>query len=170
MSGECTSPIKIMKENCFEIRYRTASYEELGDKEKEVINAACRATEKSYAPYSRFFVGAAVWLENDVIVSGSNQENAAYPSGICAERTALFYANNQYPDQPVRILAIAARSEEGFTEAPVTPCGACRQVMLETETRFGCPMRILLYGKKKILIIEGTGSLLPFSFGQDFLT
>ena len=130
-----------------------------------MIDKAKEATSRSYAPYSKFSVGAAALLKNGVIVTGTNQENAAYPSGTCAERTTLFYANSQYPDQPVQTLAIAARNEQGkFLEDPITPCGACRQVMLEMETRYRQPMRILLYGEKEIYEMQKVGDLLPFSF------
>ena len=92
-------------------------------------------------------------------------ENAAYPSGLCAERTTLFYANSQHPDQAVTTLAIAARNEHNeFLESPIPPCGACRQVMLETEKRFKHPMRVLLYGKKGIYELKNVGELLPLSF------
>lgn len=146
----------------------TCSYDELSEKDRMVMEAAIKATERSYAPYSKFSVGAAVLLANGEILSGSNQENAAYPSGLCAERTTLFYANSQYPNQAVYTLAVAARNEGGFLEHPIPPCGSCRQVVLETEKRFDTPIRILLYGKKEIFIIKGIKSLLPLSFdGSD---
>ena len=88
----------------------------------------------------------------------------AYPSGLCAERTTLFYANSQYPDQPVNTLAIAARTEKDFIETPIPPCGACRQVILETEKRYGQPIRILLYGRECIYEVKSIGDLLPLSF------
>ena len=135
----------------------------------EMLKEAKEAASKAYAPYSRFRVGAVALLSNGEMISGSNQENAAYPSGICAERTALFYANSQYPDQPVIMLAIAAKSQEGFTQTPITPCGACRQVIMETEKRFGHPIKILLYGEKETIIIEGVKALLPFSFDNNYL-
>ena len=122
------------------------------------------ATKRSYAPYSKFSVGAAARLNNDVIVTGTNQENAAYPSGLCAERTTLFYANSQYPDQAVATLAVAARTERDFLDAPIPPCGACRQVILETEKRFNQPMRILLYGKEEVYEVKSIRDLLPLSF------
>src|SRR5699024_9590066 len=112
------------------------------------------ATRRSYAPYSHFSVGAAALLANGVVVTGTNQENAAYPSGLCAERTTLFYANSQYPDQAVVTLAIAARTEKDFIDTPIPPCGACRQVILETEKRYKQPIRILLYGKKCIYEVQ----------------
>lgn len=158
-----------MKEIKLEIPIGSCTYNELSPEEQQLINAACEATQRSYAPYSRFSVGAAALLENGIVVTGTNQENAAYPSGTCAERTTIFYANSQYPDQAVKTLAIAARSEEGFLDTPISPCGACRQVLLETEKRYGKPMRILLYGKKEIFIIQSVASLLPLCFDSDFL-
>ncbi len=158
-----------MKEIKLEIPVTVCSYDELTEEERRLINAAREATQRSYAPYSHFSVGAAALLENGIIVTGTNQENAAYPSGTCAERTTLFYANSQYPDQAVRTLAIAARSEEGFVDTPISPCGSCRQVLLETEKRFGKPIRVLLYGKEQIYILEGVSNLLPLSFGAEFL-
>lgn len=143
-------------------------FDELNAADKLLIESAMEATKKSYAPYSKFSVGAAALLADGTIVTGSNQENAAYPSGLCAERTTLFYANSQYPDQPVNTLAIAARTERDFIDNPIPPCGACRQVILETEKRYNRPIRILLYGKKEIYIIKGIRDLLPLSFdGSD---
>ena len=144
-------------------------YNELTEIQKKLVEQAKEACLRAYAPYSQFNVGAAALLDNGEIVAGSNQENAAYPSGTCAERTTLFYANSQYPDQPVMTLAIAARSESGYLESPITPCCACRQVLLETEQRYQQPMRILLYSLNDIYVIEGTKDLLPLSFGKDFL-
>ena len=141
--------------------------EELTAEEQHLIQLAIEATGRSYAPYSKFCVGAAVRLDNGVEITGSNQENAAYPSGLCAERTALFYAGAQYPDQPVRMLAIAARGTDGeLTEEPTGPCGGCRQVIIESETRAKGPIRILLYGKKKTYVIEGVRPLMPLTFSE----
>lgn len=154
-----------MKELNLQITLKIYEYEELTAADRELLDAACEATHRSYSPYSHFSVGAAARLANSIVVSGSNQENAAYPSGLCAERTTLFYANSRYPDQPVETLAIAARNERGeFLDAPIPPCGACRQVMLETEKRFHRPMRILLYGKQGIYEVKRVGDLLPLSF------
>lgn len=158
-----------MKRIKLEIEIETCIYQELSAEDKQLIDAAKEATNRSYAPYSKFSVGAAALLNNGIIVTGTNQENAAYPSGLCAERTTLFYANSQYPDQPVRTLAIAARTQTGFLESPIPPCGACRQVLMETEQRYNQPMRVLLYGEKEIFIINGTKDLLPLSFGSEFL-
>ncbi len=145
------------------------SYEELTDEEKKLVDAAKEASNRSYAPYSRFQVGAAVRLAGGVLVSGSNQENAAYPSGICAERTTLFYANSQYPDRAVEALAIAAQTGGKFIEHPTAPCGACRQVILETEERYRHPIRIYLYGTDEVYIVNSIVSLLPLCFGKSDL-
>lgn len=139
-------------------------FEELTKADQILLKSAMEATSRSYAPYSRFSVGAAALLGNGTVVTGTNQENAAYPSGLCAERTTLFYANSQYPDQPITTLAIAARTENDFIEKPIPPCGACRQVILETEKRYKQPIRILLYGKECIYEIKNIGDLLPLSF------
>ena len=126
-------------------------YDELNDTDRALLDDAIEATRRSYAPYSHFSVGAAALLANGVVVTGTNQENAAYPSGLCAERTTLFYANSQYPDQAVVTLAIAARTEKDFIDTPIPPCGACRQVILETEKRYKQPIRILLYRQEVYL-------------------
>ena len=115
-------------------------------------------------PYSKFHVGAAALLEDGTIVTGSNQENAAYPSGLCAERVALFHAGHQYPDMPVVALAIAAATNGRQVES-ISPCGACRQVLLEAEQRYGKPMKVLLCGTKEVVVAESAESLLPLCFG-----
>lgn len=141
---------------------------ELNEQDRQLVEAARQATKGSYAPYSKFCVGAAVRLLDGIIVTGANQENAAFPSGLCAERTALFAAGAQYPDQPVVALAIAARKGRRFLSKPISPCGACRQVISGVEERFGSPIRILLYGTDGILVSEGISPLLPLRFeGED---
>lgn len=146
---------------------KVCNMDELSAEEKHLVELAIEATSRSYAPYSKFHVGAAVRLENGVEIIGCNQENAAYPSGLCAERTALFAAGAQYPDVPVRMLAIAARGTHGELEdEPVPPCGSCRQVMIESETRANAPMRILLYGKKYVYVIDGIRKLMPLTFSE----
>lgn len=144
-------------------------YDELDDTDRDLVDRAKKATERSYVPYSKFHVGAAALLEDGIIVEGNNQENAAYPSGTCAERTTLFYAGAAYPDKAVKAIAIAAWTNGDFTEDSISPCGACRQVILETEQRYGKPVRILLYGKKHIYIINSIKDLLPLSFGAEQL-
>lgn len=159
-----------MKEMIINTKVKVCTVDELPDADREVVDAARAATANSYAIYSHFNVGAAVRLANGIIVSGSNQENAAYPSGLCAERTTLFWANSQYPTQPVEVLAIAARNEQGELATPIPPCGACRQVILETEKRYSKAMRIILYGAKECYVIDdGVKALLPLSFDAGFL-
>lgn len=154
-----------MKERKIEIPLKVYAYEELNESDRHLVDQAKEMTYHSYAPYSHFSVGAAVLLANGKTVCGSNQENAAYPSGICAERTTLFYANSRYPDVAIKLIAIAARNESGeFIQQPVSPCGACRQVMLESQTRSGEPMRILLYGSKYIYELACVEDLLPLCF------
>lgn len=143
--------------------------EELNEADRNLVENAKKAVNLAYAPYSKFHVGAALLLENGEVITGSNQENSAYPSGLCAERVALFYANSKYPDVPVIALAVCAYHENKFTSIPTPPCGNCRQVMLETETRFKTPIRLLLFGSEKILVLNNTTELLPLSFTGDNL-
>lgn len=140
------------------------SWNELTKEEQLLVEQAKEATNGSYSPYSKFAVGAALLLANGEVVKGSNQENVSYPCGLCAERTALFYANATCPDQPVEMLAIAAQNSEGFLSSPITPCGACRQALLETENRFGVKMKVILYGTERIYRVESVASLLPLQF------
>ena len=145
------------------------SYDEASVSTKKLVDEAKKAIQTSYSPYSGFKVGAAVLLSNGEIVKGSNQENAAYPSGLCAERVTLFAANSGYPDMSVDAIAIAAFHDGGFTNAPCTPCGGCRQVMLEVENRYKNPIRVIMYGNDKIYEVESVKDLLPLSFGQEAL-
>ena len=142
-------------------------WDELSCEDRQLIEAAKKATQTSYSPYSHFQVGAAALLANGVVFTGSNQENAAFPSGLCAERTTLFSANAYYPDQPVLSLAIATYKEGHFFKAPVPPCGACRQVILEIEDRFKHPIRILLYGSDGTHVVDSVRALLPFQFVRE---
>ena len=159
-----------MKEMTIETKVKVCTVDELSPADREVVDAARRATANSYAVYSHFNVGAAVRLADDTIVAGTNQENAAYPSGLCAERTTIFWANSQYPSQAVKVLAIAARTDQGELEVPIPPCGACRQVILEAEKRYNTPIRIILYGAKECYVVEdGIKALLPLSFDSAFL-
>lgn len=146
-----------------------ANMEELDEKDRQLVEAAIEATKSSYAPYSHFNVGAAVRLDNGVVIPGCNQENAAFGVTICAERTALFAAGAQYPDAKVEAIAIAARNADGLLDEPVSPCGTCRQAMVETEKRSGNKLHILLYGRKHVYIIEGIGALLPLTFSDEQL-
>lgn len=156
-----------MQELTLNTTIKAMQKEELSEPEQLLVDAAIEATKRSYSPYSHFSVGAALLLENGKTVIGCNQENAAFPAGLCAERTAIFAAGAQYPDVPVTMLAIAARNSKGeLTDEPISPCGTCRQVMIETETRFKHPIRILLYGKKCIYVLEGIKQLMPLSFTE----
>jgi len=138
--------------------------DELSETEKNLVHLAKSATSKAYAPYSNFQVGAAVLLDNGEMLTGCNQENAAFSSGICAERVVLFYANARYPEAKVLTLAIAAQNMIGFSNEPVSPCGTCRQVFLEAENRYKSNIRVLLYGTDGIYIVESIKDLLPISF------
>ncbi len=143
------------------------SIDELSHSDKKLVEQSQKAIISSYSPYSKFRVGAAVLLENGEIITGANQENAAYPSGLCAERVALFYANSKYPDVAVEAIAISASGNgKDFTCKPISPCGACRQVILETENRFEKPIKIILYGKDKITVFENSVDLLPIAFSK----
>ena len=153
-----------MKEETLNIRYEVAQLEELSHEEQELVNKAKAATANSYAPYSHFNVGAACLLADGTVVIGANQENAAFPSGLCAERSAIFAAQSNYPEQAVTTLAIAARNAKGFLKSPIPPCGACRQVVLEMEDRYKRPVRILLYGENGTYCFGSVKDLLPFSF------
>ena len=140
------------------------SIDQLEPQDRELAEAAIEATKGSYAPYSGFNVGAAVRLDSGLIIKGSNQENAAYPSGLCAERTALFYAHSAWPQDPVEALAVVASVDGTVTPTFTYPCGACRQVLVETEQRAQAPLRILVGSAQKVLVFEGISSLLPFVF------
>lgn len=160
-----------MKDLDIHIRVSVKQKHELTDSELQLMEEARRATYRSYAPYSHFSVGAAVELEDGTIVTGSNQENAAYPSGLCAERTAVFYANSRYPELAIRKICIAARGVDGeFGANPITPCGACRQVLLEAEQRSGHPIKIMLCSTQSIYFVSSVKDLLPLSFDDSFLT
>ena len=158
-----------MQKKIIETTVEIYSFEELEEKKQNLINKAKERVAKAYAPYSGFHVGAAIELENGEIFAGSNQENSAYPSGLCAERVAMFYANAQYPEVPVKTMAIAAYTNGEFISEPITPCGSCRQVLLETEARFEKDITILLYGTKNVFQIESVRQLLPLCFEKSNL-
>jgi cytidine deaminase len=158
-----------MKQLTLKTEITVFAYEELSEADRILAAVAQEATKGSYAPYSRFHVGAAARLADGTVVTGANQENAAYPSGLCAERTTLFYAGAHYPTLAVEALAIAADDEQGGPDTPIPPCGACRQVLLETEQRFSTPIRILLCGRQEVYVARSAASLLPLTFGSEFL-
>jgi len=137
---------------------------ELPDSDKELVLEARQVSENAYAPYSKFKVGAALRLENGQLIKGNNQENADFTDGLCAERVALFYANANYPNLKVEAMAVSAKNNNGLVEDPAQPCGSCRQAIVEAESRFNHPIRLILDGSKKIMIVENAESLLPFAF------
>lgn len=142
-------------------------YAELTAADSLLVENAREMTLNSYAPYSRFHVGAAIELDNGEIIVGANQENVAYPSGTCAERSACFYAHARYPEAKFVAIAIAARGTDGeFVEVPVPPCGSCRQALLEYELLAGHNVRVLLIGRNKVQILPSVSSLLPLAFTE----
>ena len=154
------------------IHIELTSYDSVNDlnaEEQRLAEAAISAAKNAYAPYSKFKVGAAVLLVNGKIITGSNQENAAYPSGLCAERVALFWAGSQYPDIPVKTMLIVSLKDGELVKRLVAPCGACRQVINETSHRYKKNFALLLVGKETILKIDNANDLLPLSFGPDDL-
>ena len=147
-----------------EINMQFCQLDELSADDQELIRAAIGALAKSYARYSNFNVGAALRLADGTVFIGANQENAAFPSGLCAERSAIFAAQSNRPDQAITTLAIAARNSNGLMENPISPCGGCRQVILEVEDRYQKPVRILLYGTRGVYCINSVKDLMPLSF------
>ena len=141
-----------------------SSLEEMDPQDQEVVKAAIEAQKGSYAPYSNFNVGAAVRLEDGTIVKGANQENAAYPSGLCAERTAMFAAGATYPGVPMTTLAIVGGFDFTLSETPCTPCGGCRQVMAEYQTAGKRPLSVIMFGTEKTWKFEKVDDILPFIF------
>ena len=141
--------------------------EELNDDDRELLISAMKSAANAYAPYSEFMVGAAVRLESGTIVNGTNIENAAFPSGICAERSAFAGAASNHPGDVPVALAVAAKSSDGFTGDPISPCGNCRQVISEEENRNHKPVRIILGGKRNIRIISTASDLLPLCFKME---
>ena len=159
----------IMKKENVIIHFESCNFDALNETDKELVNTAKSIAERSYAPYSEFHVGCALRLENGVLLQGSNQENASYPCGSCAERTTLFYTQANYPDGVIQDIAIAAETRDAFTAQPLPPCGLCRQELLEAENRQKSPIRLLMYGTSRIIIIKGMANLLPFQFDAEML-
>ncbi len=157
-----------MEEITVQTKINICQQAELTDDDQQLAQLAIASADHAYAPYSRFHVGAAVRLANGVLLPGCNQENAAFAAGICAERSAIFAAGAQYPDQPITAIAIAAKDANGMlTQLPVSPCGTCRQVIVETEKRFATTMRLILCGSSCVYVIEdGIRALMPLSFSE----
>jgi cytidine deaminase len=144
--------------------------DELSEDEQRTMNAAIEATQTSYSPYSGFKVGAALLMEDGTIIAGSNQENAAYPSGMCAERVAIWKAGATFPGKVVKKIAIAVKASHTTMDRPVGPCGACRQTLLEYEVNQEEPMEVLFMGEVgKIVKVDSIQALLPFAFEGSYL-
>jgi len=161
----------MMKERKFEFSFEVYdSIDELGAEDQQLLTEARNVTEQAYAPYSNFRVGAAAKLENGNIVTGTNQENASYPVGICAERVLLSTVSSLYPDIPVTTMAVSYQSNKIKSDHPISPCGMCRQALLEFEGRTSKLIRLILAGiKGKIYVIRSASQLLPLAFGSEEL-
>lgn len=155
-----------MKEKKFEFEYEVYDdISQLTEQDAWLLREAMSMTEQAYAPYSNFHVGAVAILENGEIVAGTNQENASYPVGICAERVLLGSVATLHPNVPVKSIAISYNSDEVKSDHPISPCGMCRQALLEYETRLKEPIRLILGGMEgKVYIIKTAAQLLPFAF------
>ena len=159
-----------MKEEKINLTFLKGHFNELDEAEQQLVNMAKSAYSNAYAPYSGFLVGTAVLLENDEIICGNNQENVAYPSGLCAERVALYYAGANYPNVKVKTIAISAKSKTYDITDVVSPCGACRQVMAEYQQNQNKNIRVLLHSpNNEVLIANSVEDLLPFMFNSEQL-
>lgn len=150
------------------IEYQNSA--DLGESYANLCQQALEIASKAYAPYSNFQVGAALLLSNGKVIMGNNQENAAYPSGLCAERVAIFYANASYPNESVEAIAVTAIQNGSQVAEPISPCGSCRQVLAETQFRYKNKMKVIMHAKNKTWIIDDSNGLLPLSFSKDDLT
>ena len=158
---------KVKIESTFEV-YDTI--EDLATPIQTLLQKAAEAREKAYAPYSKFLVGAALELENGELISGNNQENASYPSGLCAERTAVYYAGAEFPNQKILRMAIVAGSTINPTTKPIPPCGACRQALLEYEVKQNTPMALYFMGASgQIAVSKSVENILPWIFDKSVL-
>lgn len=152
----------------YSFSYRLApSIKDLSEQDQALVTAAQAALTRAYAPYSKFQVGASVLLQSGLVIEGNNQENIAYPSGLCAERVALFYAGANHPNDPIIKICIAAEGDLTSNDSYISPCGPCRQVMLESESRQTQPIEVLLVQKSgKVLFLNTVQNLLPFGFSK----
>ena len=154
-----------MKTIRLETEVKAYAYDELSDEDRRLVDEAKRMTATSYAPYSRFHVGAAILMADGSVATGSNQENAAYPSGTCAEPTAAYHASAVKPGVAMKKIAVAAWTGGRFQGRPISPCGACRQVLAEYEKLYG-PIEVLLYGEECVYVLPSVASLLPLTFTE----
>lgn len=153
-----------MKNIELKINVQHMQLEELSEEERMLVETAIKATDNSNAKYSHFRVGAALLLSDGQVVIGANQENAVFPLGLCAERTAIFASQAHHPELAITKIAVAARNDNGLVATPVSPCGSCRQVILEMEDRYKQPIRVLLYGTKGVYAVDSVRDLLPLCF------
>jgi cytidine deaminase len=155
-----------MENKKVEIQYTVyQNRDELSESDQKLVQEAQTASEKAYAPYSRFRVGAAVLLSNNQIITANNQENIAYPEGLCAERNALFYASANFPNEKIVSIAIAGNHSLNITDFPITPCGGCRQIMAEYERKQQLKINVIMAGiTGTIFIVNGIDNLLPLGF------
>ena len=159
-----------MQEKKIELSFILAHLNELSAQEQQLVANAKSAFKTAYAPYSGFLVGASVLLENGEVINGSNQENVAYPSGLCAERVALFYAGAKFPDVKINTVAISVLSKNFEVKDVISPCGACRQVMAEYEEKQHRPIKVILHSPTdEVLIANKVEDLLPFMFKSPLL-
>lgn len=159
-----------MKNREYPLRYKEyADISECPPSWQELILEAKSAMQKAYAPYSKFKVGAAVLLDNGIVVQGNNQENASFPMGSCAERVAVHYAGATYPQAKITAIAIVASNESGILKSPISPCGACRQILLESEQHSKQKITVILHGTDYTQVLPNAHSLLPLSFGSNTL-
>jgi cytidine deaminase len=159
-----------MQEKILKLNFTSAHLSELDAKDQELISNAKEAFITAYAPYSGFLVGASVLLENGEIVNGSNQENVAYPSGLCAERVAMFYAGAKFPEVKIKAIAVSVISKTFKVTDVISPCGACRQVMAEYEDKQAQPIKVILHSPNDDVLIANTvQDLLPFMFKSPHL-
>ena len=159
-----------MQEKKIELSFILAHLNELSAQEQQLVANAKAAFKTAYAPYSGFLVGASVLLENGEVINGSNQENVAYPSGLCAERVALFYAGAKFPDVKINTVAISVLSKNFEVKDVISPCGACRQVMAEYEDKQHKPIKVILHSPTdEVLIANKVEDLLPFMFKSPLL-
>ena len=159
-----------MQEKKIQLSFITAHISELSENEQQLVENAESALKTAYAPYSGFLVGSSVLLENGEIINGSNQENVAYPSGLCAERVALFYAGARYPDIKVKTIAVSVLSKNFEVNDVISPCGACRQVMAEYEDKQEQSIKVILHSPTdEVLIANTVEDLLPFMFKSPLL-
>ena len=152
------------------INYDVLTYEQLSEEDKALVENAKKASLYSYAPFSQFYVGCAVLLENGVTITGNNQENASFPCGTCAERSTIFYAHSNYPDYAPVAIAITARQKDGeFIDTPLPACGACRQALLEMEQIYKRPLKVILYSTGKTFILHSIHDMLPLQFSATMM-